>query len=58
MVPEDVQQLDRVQSKLVEKMRDIAGNPELPVAAGRVAYPATGGTAEEFLKRLRDRLQS
>jgi len=58
MVPEDVQQLDRVQSKLVEKMRDIAGNQELSVAAGRVAYPATGGTAEEFLKRLRDRLQA
>jgi hypothetical protein len=56
LVPEDVQRLDRVQARLQMALRELAGDPGLAVAASRVAYPASSGTAETLLERVRSRL--
>jgi len=56
MVPENVQHLDRLQDRLVADMRELAGDPDLPVEAARVAYPATKGPADALLERVRTRM--
>lgn len=58
LVPEDVQRLDRVQARLQMALRELAGDPQLEVAAARVAYPASSGTAEALIERVRSRLAS
>jgi hypothetical protein len=55
LVPENVAHLDRLQDRVIQELRTQAGDPRLDVAAARLAYPATKGTAEELLARLRDR---
>jgi hypothetical protein len=57
LVPEDVRHLDRLQERLVETFREHAGDPDLPVAAARGAYPADQGPAADFLQRLLARLR-
>lgn len=58
LVPEDVQNLDRVQARLVQHLRDLAGDAALRVDAARIAYPAVRGTAEELLALVRARLDA
>ena len=56
VVPENVQQLDRLQARLVAQLRQFADDPTLAVDAARVAYPASKGPAEVLLARVRERL--
>ncbi len=56
LVPEDVQHLDRLQVRLQDALRDLAGQPDLPIDAARLAYPVTKGTAAELLACARERL--
>ena len=56
MVPENVQHLDQLQSRLVADLRDLAGDPDLPVMAARAAYPATKGPADAMVERIRSRM--
>lgn len=56
LVPEDVQHLGRLQQRLIEALRELAGDPQLAIAAARIAYPASKGTADELLALVRRRL--
>ncbi len=56
LIPENIQHLDRLQDRLVADLRELAGDPDLSVAAARAAYPSTKGPADAFLARIRERL--
>jgi hypothetical protein len=58
LVPENIQNLNRLQARLIEDLRDLAGDPDLPVAAARSAYPSTKGPADAFLARVRERMEA
>jgi hypothetical protein len=58
LVPEDVQQLDRLQGRLRAELVSVAGDASLQVDCARVAYPSSGGPAEVLLAKLRQRLDA
>ncbi|MFO7652948.1 MAG: GAF domain-containing protein [Candidatus Krumholzibacteriia bacterium] len=56
LVPEDTQSVPRLQRRLTSNLREIAGDPQLPVQAAHTVYPGRHDSADMLLATTLDKL--